>query len=97
MKLPAWLSRWLPGRRRGLRRFEAAQYNRLTHSWVGAECSINTELRGDLDALRRRARDLARNSPLAKKFLKMCVDNIVGPKGFTLQARVVDPAGTADT
>ena len=91
MPLPAWLARLFPAaRRRGLRRFDAAQHNRLTASWVASERSINTELRGDLDALRRRSRDLAKNSPLAKKFLRMCMANIAGPRGFTLQARAAD-------
>ena len=91
MPMPAWLARLLPGRRArsGARRFDAAQYNRLTHSWVSAERSINTELRSDLDALRRRARDLAKNAPLAKKFLQMCVTNIAG-RGFALQARAAE-------
>lgn len=92
MPMPAWLARLLPGRRArsGMRRFDAAQYNRLTHNWIAAERSINTELRSDLDALRRRSRDLARNAPLAKKFLQMCVTNIVGPRGFVLQARAAE-------
>jgi lambda family phage portal protein len=92
--LPSWLSRLLPRRAGtavgGFRKFGAAQHNRLTHSWLVGDGSINSELRGDLDALRRRARDMAKNSPLARKFLGMCVSNIVGPYGFTLQARVVD-------
>lgn len=96
MQMPAWLSRLLPARRGQQRRFDAAQYNRLTHSWIASERSINTELRADLDALRRRARDLAKNSPLAKKFLQMCVGNIAGPRGFNLQARVKNPDGTPD-
>lgn len=95
MQLPAWLSRFLPGRRVA-RRFDAAQYNRLTHSWVASERSINTELRADLDALRRRSRDLAKNSPLAKKFLQMVGGNVVGPRGFALQARVKNPDGSPD-
>lgn len=91
MQMPAWLSRLLPGRsRRGQRRFDAAIHSRLTASWVASERSINTELRGDLDALRRRSRDLAKNSPLARKFLKMCEANIAGPRGFVLQARAAD-------
>lgn len=97
MQMPAWLSRFLPGGRgTGRRRFDAAQYNRLTHSWVAAERSINTELRADLDALRRRSRDLAKNSPLAKKFLQMVAGNVVGPRGFALQARVKNPDGSPD-
>ena len=96
MQMPAWLSRLLSARRGQQRRFDAAQYNRLTHSWIASERSINTELRADLDALRRRSRDLAKNSPLAKKFLQMVAGNVVGSRGFALQARVKNPDGTPD-
>lgn len=97
MQIPVWLSRMLPGRAgRQQRRFDAAQYSRLTHTWAASERSINTELRADLDALRRRARDLSRNSPLAKKFLHMVVSNVAGPAGFNFQARVKNPDGTQD-
>lgn len=105
MKTPAWLSRLLPvaARRalvstmvRAVRRFDGAQFNRLTHSWMMAARSINTELRGDLDALRRRSRDLSKNEPLAVKFLKMVRKNVAGPKGFNFQARVTDDNGKPD-
>lgn len=79
-----------------LRRFDAAIHNRLTHSWQASERSINTELRGDLDALRRRSRDLSKNSPLGRKYLQMVTTNVAGPSGFTLQARASDGA-KADT
>lgn len=91
MQMPVWLSRLLPGRSaQHKRRFDAAQFNRLTASWVSAERSINTELRADLDALRRRSRDLSKNSPLGRKFLQMVANNVAGPKGFNLQARATD-------
>jgi lambda family phage portal protein len=95
MRLPDWLSRLLPGRR-AQRRFDGAQYNRLTHSWNASERSINSDLRGDLDALRRRSRDLAKNSPLGRKFLHMVASNVVGPKGFGFQATVTEN-GKPDT
>jgi len=97
MPMPNWIARIL-GRagHRATRRFDAAVHSRLTQSWVMSERSINTELRGDLDALRRRSRDLAKNSPMGKKFLDMCVANIAGPNGFTLQVRVTDDNGKAD-
>lgn len=80
-----------------VRRFEAAAMNRLTASWVSSDQAINDELRADLDALRARARDLAKNNEYAAKFLRMVRTNIVGPNGFVLQARVADPNGTPDT
>lgn len=86
----AWLSRFMPAKRRAARRFDAAVHNRLTSTWKSSERSINTELRGDLDALRRRARDLAKNAPLARKYLQMVIANVAGPNGFTLQSRAAD-------
>lgn len=87
MGLMSWLSR---KPKRQARRFEAAQYNRLTRAFLQAERSINTELRSDLDALRRRARHLAKNEPMARKYLGMVCANVVGQNGFTLQSRAVE-------
>jgi lambda family phage portal protein len=95
-KMPTWLSRILPSRHIAKRRFDAAQYNRFTSSFTQSDRSINTELRADLDALRRRARDLAKNEPLAAKYLEMVTTNVVGSNGFSLQARVADIVKNAD-
>lgn len=96
MRVPTWMSRFIPAKKTAARRFDAAQYNRLTHSWAQAERSINTELRADLDALRRRSRDLSKNEPLAQKYLEMVTTNVVGSNGFTLQARVSESIKKAD-
>lgn len=77
-------------KRHAKRRFEAAQYNRLTHSFMQSARSINAELRGDLDALRRRSRELAKNEPLARKYLSMVTQNVCGASGFKLQSRVTE-------
>lgn len=90
MRMPSWLSRLMPAKQHGKRRFDGAQYNRLTAAFAQSERSINTELRGDLDALRRRSRDLTKNEPLAQKFMEMVTTNVVGANGFTLQARAAD-------
>jgi lambda family phage portal protein len=89
MQFPNWLSRILPTHKAARRRFEAAQFNRLTYSWMQSAKSINTELRGDLDALRRRSRELSKNEPMAKKFLSLVGSNVIGPNGFKLQARAL--------
>jgi lambda family phage portal protein len=96
MQMPAFLSRLFTPKRHMARRFDAAQYNRLTSSFAQAERSINTELRADLDALRRRSRDLAKNEPLAQKYLEMVTTNVVGANGFTLQARVSEMVKKSD-
>lgn len=86
-----------PATRRGtptvLRRFDAARVDRMTSDWWTANASINEELRSDLDRLRARARDLAKNNDYARKFIGLCQVNIVGPEGFRLQARVLDDTG----
>lgn len=76
--------------------FQAASVDRLTASWMAGQQAINDELRGDLDRLRQRARDLAKNNDYARKFLRMVSRNLAGPAGFILQARVEDAPGKPD-
>lgn len=78
------------------RRFEAAQINRLTASWLAGSAAIDDELRGDLDALRNRSRDLGKNNEYAAKFFRMVRNNVVGAQGFVLQCAVTDPDGQPD-
>jgi len=72
------------------RRFDAARLDRLTSDWQATTVSINQELRGDLDRLRARCRQLINNNDYARKFRLMTQSNIVGPGGIRLQARVSD-------
>lgn len=78
------------------RRFDAAAVNRLTADWMAEQNSIDNELRGDLDRLRARARDLANNNDYVRKWLQLTAANIVGPNGFLLQVRVEDSPGVQD-
>lgn len=78
------------------RRFNAARVDRLTASWLATTNSINNELRGDLDRLRARSRDLSKNNDYARKFKKMVAANLIGPAGFKLQARVMNTATAPD-
>jgi len=78
------------------RRFNAAVVDRLTANWFTTTNSINQELKNDLDKLRARSRDLAKNNDYAKKFINMVVANVVGPNGFNLQARVMSNDTTQD-
>ncbi len=79
------------------RRFLGATFDRLTSSWLTNERAINEDLRGDLDALRSRSRDLAKNNALARRFTKLVGRNVVGSNGFILQARVMNGPGKPDT
>lgn len=76
--------------RSGLRAFHAARLDRLSADWLATSQSINQELRGDLERLRARGRDLVNNNDYARKFVGMCQNNIIGPGGIRLQARVTD-------
>ncbi len=78
------------------RRFHAARVDHTTANWLTLESSINQELQSDLDRLRTRGRDLRHNNDYAAKFCRMCGDNIIGPSGIRLQAKVIDQGGKQD-
>lgn len=78
------------------RAFQAARLDRLSADWLATSQSINQELRSDLDRLRARGRDLVKNNDYARKFAGMVRNNIVGPYGVRLQARVSDGPGRPD-
>ena len=78
------------------RSFEAAKVTRLVQSWAAISKSINVDLREGVDAVRARARDLAQNEPMAKKYLSLVAANVVGSTGIVLQSKIVDPSGKPD-
>lgn len=78
------------------RSYTAAMMNRLNQSWRAPISSADTETVFALRTLRARSRELARNNDYAKKFLAMCVTNIVGPRGIILQNRAKNPDGSQD-
>jgi len=86
-----------PKRQTQWRRFEAAQLDRLTSNWISTEASLNEELRTDLNKLRARGRQLVNNNDYARKFRGMVENNIIGPNGIKLQARVENAPGKPDT
>jgi len=76
--------------------FAAAEISRLTASLASETRFINDQLRHDLRALRARSRQATKNNPFGKRFVKMVVDNVGGPKPFTLQAKVRYSTGKFD-
>jgi lambda family phage portal protein len=90
-------ARKAPASAPNMRGFEAAAINRLTMSWRGSTQAIDAELKGDLDKLRARSRDLAQNNDYMRKFLRMVARNVVGPHGFVLQARAMNSPRQPDT
>ena len=71
------------------RAFEAANVDRLTADWTPFSMATpNQEIFRALEKLRLRSRDLERNNPFFKKFLRSLTKNVVGPDGIRLQMRV---------
>jgi hypothetical protein len=72
MKTPAFLRRVFGGKfatkKTQVRRFHAARIDRLSADWIATCSSINEELRGDLDRLRARGREMRNNNDYARKF-----------------------------
>jgi lambda family phage portal protein len=78
------------------RSYHGAQMGLTTSSWSTTGRSQDADLRNDLNALRARSRDLAKNNDYMRSFLAMTSANVVGHNGFSLQMRVKDPSGKVD-
>lgn len=79
------------------RAYAAAKVNRLTYSWSTLNASADSDIRSGLRALRGRSRDLVQNNDYARRFVKLCSANVVGPSGINFQSKVMDPTGQVDT
>lgn len=66
--------------------FVGANDNNLS-DWATLPLEINTILRNDLQKLRARSRDLARNDDTARRFLYLLKQNVLGNAGIILQAK----------
>lgn len=75
------------GRQKGQRDFLGARLGRGT-SFINALQRRDAEIRKDVTSLRAHSRHLDNNNPWMRNYLRMMETDIVGPKGFTLQARV---------
>jgi lambda family phage portal protein len=73
--------------------FEGASSGRLYADWEAWTLSPDFEVRYQFRLLRARARDLARNNPWATGFVDEVANNVIGPYGILLQAKVKTAAG----
>ena len=78
------------------RNYAAAAIDRLASGWTATNRTADEEIKKSLKIIRARARELARNNDYAKKFLKLCVVNIVGPNGIGVQNKAKDFNGVLD-
>jgi lambda family phage portal protein len=80
----------------GLRRSEPARRSAYAGAassrlldWVFAGTQpADAEIRGDLRKLRARSRELTRNNAIASRYVDLVAENVIGPKGIQLQARI---------
>lgn len=79
------------------RGFDAAGTGNLMSSWSVTPQPINVDIRTGIKKLVARSRHEAQNNDHMKNFLRLAKTNIVGHTGITLQGRIKDPSGTADT
>ena len=68
--------------------YAGAQISRLTEDWVLVRQHPDDELRWNIERIRVRARDLERNNPTMRHFLRLLGVNVIGPDGFRLCAQV---------
>ena len=80
-----------------VRLFAGAAENRLTGDFLNGTTSGREELRGDLMKLRVRSRQLCRDNPVARRFLALCAENVIGHKGIRLQAKAMNARGDLST
>lgn len=66
------------------RNFSAAATDRLQASFLGTSRAGNVDLRHGLRRMRYRSRDLCINNDYARRFLRMCANNVIGWQGVRL-------------
>ena len=79
--------------KRSLTVFSGAQGGRMTMDWVAAILSADQEIKGNMRLLRARARELSRNNPVAKSYIKLLIANVLGEMGIGYQAQVRNSNG----
>lgn len=73
--------------------YAGGRLTRLTQDWVMLPLSADQELRWNIRAIRARARELVRDTPIGKRYIHLLAQNVVGPHGVKLQARVTTLQG----
>ena len=73
-----------------VRKYAAAQINRLNMGWITSPSTIDADIRGGLTSLRARSREEAQNNGYYKGFLRDLRENVVGAQGFQLISKPMD-------
>lgn len=83
-----------PATRMVRRSFDAAAVDHLTASFTGEHVSLNEDLERTLRRMRGRSRQLYKNNDYVKKFMRMVMNAVVGPNGFSLSVPCLRNDGT---
>lgn len=78
------------------RMFAAANVDRLSTGWGTNPLTADQIIEKDQRIVVARSREQSANNDYAKSYLRMCRQNIVGPKGIMLQAKTVGNDGKLD-
>lgn len=74
--------------------YPVVDQNRLISDWaISGLQNPDDLLRWSLDRIRTRARSAERQSPIARHFLRLAAQNVVGPNGIACQPQVRDSKG----
>lgn len=90
-------TRRFPLNRLAARMFTGANVDRFGTGWGTQPLTADDVINKNQRILVARSREQAANNDYGKKFLRMCRNNIVGPKGVLLQAKSTDNTGKLDT
>ena len=71
-------------RQSGVRSYGAAAINRLTQDFTTQNVSPDTDLIKELRVMRARSRQIAKNDPYMRRFLRLVDKNVIGPAGIAL-------------
>lgn len=85
-----------PGARAAFRMFEAAKDDRLTSDWPATLVTSEWLIRMHQRTIVARSREQCANNDYAKAYLRICRQNIVGPRGVMLLAQSRDDKGSLD-
>lgn len=85
------------GVKKASRMFEATKQDRLNGDWLSMPVTAEWLIRQHQRILVARSREQSVNNDYARAFIRLCRQNIVGPKGVVLQAQSRDPSGALDT
>lgn len=78
------------------RNFQAADASEIYQSWTSTTVTPDELVYKSLRILRARSRNLMGNNDMAKSFVRLCENHIVGDKGFRFCAKSRDTNGELD-